>query len=109
MSATLSSRFALLLAISLGGVVLFALAAVVLFAQTGIHGAFARQISDAQDLTSAIEPPPLYLVEAMVAVHELDRARDNTTVLARYAALKSRYQASEREWDARLAGHAERE
>ena len=105
MSANLSSRFALLLAISLAGVGLFVLAAVVLFSQTGVHGYFARQISDAQDLTSDIEPPPLYLIEAMVAVHELDRAADPAPVLARYAQLKSRYQVSEKEWEGRLQTH----
>jgi PAS domain S-box-containing protein len=102
MSATLATRFSILLAISLAGIGVFVVAAVALVSQTGIHGYFSRQIADAQDLTSDIEPPPLYLVEAMLAAHQLDRAGDPTPVLARFAELKAGYTTSERAWRSRL-------
>ena len=105
MPATLSSRFSLLLTIALVSVGIFMTGAFVLFSQTGVHGTIAREINDAQDLTSDIEPPPLYLIEAMVTIHELDRALDRAPSLARFTQLKQRYEASEKEWSVRLRTH----
>ena len=103
MPTRLSRRFSILLAISLGGMALFGLAALALVAQTGIDGVFWRQISDDQDLIGDIEPPPLYLVEAMMIAQQLARVADPAPGLARFAALEERYAASAAAWRKRFA------
>ena len=107
MPSTQSARFATLLIFALAGVLLLAGAATVLAIQTGVHGRFYHEIRDTQDLTSDVEPPPLYLIDAMLAMQQTAHQADSEPLLARLAKLKSRFEASEREWGRRLPNASE--
>jgi len=97
-----STRFAVLLMVSVIGVLVFISATSIMLTQAGIHGQLYRQILDAQDLRSAIEPPPLYLVEAMLTAHEVVDADDVPTQIARLTDLIGDFKSQEVAWRQRL-------
>lgn len=83
MSAFIAKRFGLLLGTTLVGTLALALVVILVFTRTGVHGSFQRDISDAQDLISDIEPPPMYLVETMLVARQLPATADPLPLIER--------------------------
>jgi PAS domain S-box-containing protein len=98
MSNNLGQRFGILLTIGLAGVSLVAIAMVLFVIKIGVHGLIYRDIRNAQELMSRVEPPPLFLVESMLTACEIASAPVMPERLARLAELRQGFDRQAAIW-----------
>lgn len=103
MPSIIGRRFGALITIIVVGVLLFGLTVGLTILQTGIHGFAYRTIRDVQDLKSAIEPPPLYLVESMLIAHEIIDAKEIGPLVVRLRELEASFTENEHRWMQRMS------
>ena len=100
----IKTRFALLLAAFAAGFILYGAWSVKVLRDVRVNGPIYERIIESKDLVADVLPPPEYIIESYLVVHELltsDKPAEQQQLLARLQVLKQEFETRHQYWQGR--------